>query len=115
MPAEIVTVGFCPQYYSQWEVQGSKGNTYSVVLNGGEGAPYCSCPAFKYSGEYGNQECKHVKAVWAHGCLYNPQWKDAGPNDYADHGIKMISHDTHTISETCPGCGEEMIPVRIAV
>lgn len=114
MSIDIITVGFCPQYYSLWDVTGRSG-VYRVTLNGGEGAPNCSCPAFKFSGGYGNQHCKHIDAVWKHGCLYNPQWKEAGPNDYAQHGIKLVDTDQHTIGEKCPGCKAQMVPVRIAV
>ena len=113
MPAEIVTVEFCPQYYSCWEVEGSKGAKYETTLNGAEQAPYCTCPAFKYSTD---QNCKHIVLLWTHCCLFNPQWKDPGPNDYAEHGIKLLFTDEmHTLTERCPGCDQPMIPVRIAV
>lgn len=119
MSIDIVTVGFCPQYHSTWRVQGSKGHVYEVNLAGAEGAPHCTCPAFQYSGESGNQDCKHVKAVWKHGCLYNPQWRDnvaeECPNDYAEYGIELIATDTYAQLEACPGCGQPMIATKIAV
>ena len=116
MSVEIVTAAFCAQYFANYEVQGSKGNVYTVTLNGGEGAPFCTCPAFKFSGGYGNQDCKHVKLVWDHACLANPQWKDPGPNDLAENGITMISHDDHTIpGDVCVGCGGPTVPVKIAI
>lgn len=117
MPAEIVTVGFCPQYHSRWQVAGSKpGTSYEVDLAGAEGAPHCTCKAFQFSGGYGDQDCKHVRAVWAHACLYNPQWKDAGPNDFASHGIELVDTDTaYQYGEPCPGCGGPMIATKIAV
>ena len=115
MPAEIVTVGFCPQYWSRWEVQGSKGAVYRLTLNGAEHQPHCTCPAFEYAPEDA-KDCKHVRKVWDHGCLYNPQWKDAGPNDYAEHGITLIEVDnSRPWPDPCPGCDQPMIPVRIAV
>ncbi len=117
MSATIETAAFCPQYYATFEVQGSKDNVYTVTLSGGEGPAHCTCPAFKYSGEPGEQDCKHVRKIWAHGCLYNPQWKDAGPNDLEDNGIQIAStDDSHVIEdEPCPGCGEPCVAVRIAV
>jgi hypothetical protein len=115
MPAEIVTVGFCPQYYSRWVVQGSQpGSTYTVVLNGAEQLPDCTCPAFRHA-PWDGKDCKHVRAVWAHGCLYNPQWREPGPNDWADHGISLLATDTATWPEPCEGCGQPMVAVRIAV
>ena len=116
MSIDIVTVGFCPQYYATYDVVGSKDNVYQVTLSGAEGPAHCTCPAFKYSGEFGDQTCKHVSRVWAHGCLYNPQWKPAGPNDLADQGIILTdSDDSRTYGEKCPGCGEEMVAVKIGV
>lgn len=113
MPAEIITVGFCPQYYSQWKVTGSTGTIYDITLNGAEQMPFCNCKAFEFSKD---GDCKHIRSVWEHGCLYNPQWKDPGPNDYKKHGIKlMFTDEMRQYAEKCPGCKEFMIPVRIAV
>jgi hypothetical protein len=113
----IETVGFCPQYYAEWLVTGSRGDIYIVTLDGAEGVPQCSCPAWNFSPhrEY-DRECRHIRAVWEHGCLFNPQWRDPGPNDYAQFGItKGEYHVAQTWGEPCPGCGDTMIPVRIAV
>lgn len=113
MPVEIVTVGFCPQYVSQWRVAGHHNHVYDVVLNGAEAKPACSCLAFQYSTD---GDCKHVRLIWDHGCLYNPQWKDPGPNDVIEYGATLVQTDTYAVlDQPCPGCGEPMIPVRIAV
>jgi hypothetical protein len=113
MSAEIVTVGFCPQYFASFEVTGSTGNSYTVTLNGAEAPAHCTCPSYRYGG---SQDCKHIKAVWDHGCLYNPQWKDAGPNDLGSYGVSVVAYDyPGGRTEPCPGCGEAMVPVRIAV
>jgi hypothetical protein len=90
---------------------------YEVTLNGAEGAPHCTCHAFKYSGGYGEQDCKHVRLVWERGCLFNPQWKDAGPNDLEQHGARLVDMDTRFVihGDPCPGCGQDMIATRIAV
>jgi hypothetical protein len=113
----IETVGFCPQYYCDWKVVGANGQVYEVTLDGAEHVPSCTCPAWKFSAhEVYDRECKHIRAIWDHGCLFNPQWRDAGPNDYAAHGItRGAYHVPQTWGEACPGCGEQMIPVRIAV
>lgn len=106
MPAEITTAGFCPDYYSVFEVPSSDGKkVYRVWLDGLSGG--CDCPGFKY-----RQECKHMKKVWDEACLYNPQWHDAGPGT-----LKPVERGDHCdqVMEPCPGCGEKMVPVRIAV
>ena len=115
MPPQIITVGFCPQYFATFEVAGSKGAVYTVTTHGGEAPSECTCQAFHFSGA--ESTCKHVKMVWDHGCLWNPQWKDAGANDLAKFGIKLIEIDRPNIirDERCPGCGDDMIAVRIAV
>lgn len=114
---DIITVGFCPQYWSTWKVKGSRDAEYVVTLSGGEGPAHCTCPAFKYSGEFGQQDCKHVRKVWEHGCLWNPQWhSDPGPNDYQDHGIEMLSCGYgRGYGAPCPGCGGELQATKIAV
>ena len=72
MSADIVTVGFCPQYYSTFSVKGSGGSVYTVSL-AGTGFAHCDCPAYTYfKGEPSDRTCKHIKAVWEHGCFYNP-------------------------------------------
>lgn len=115
MSLDIVTVGMCPQYTATFEVVGSKDNVYTATLDGPDG-PYCSCPAFKYSGEPGEQNCKHLDRIREHGCLYDPQGVDAGPNDLADVGITITATATgRSYNEPCPGCGEDMIAVRIGV
>jgi len=117
MSADIVTVGFCPQYYSTFSVQGSGGSVYTVSL-AGTGFAHCDCPAYAYfKGEPADRTCKHIKAVWEHGCFYNPQWKDdAGPNDLSEVGASVKDLDTsYTYGEPCPGCGDQMIATKIAV
>lgn len=109
MPVEIVTVGFCPQYGATFRVPGTGGREWTVAL--GPEVGHCTCPAFRYSHD---SSCKHLRLVWEHGCLFNPQWHDAGPNDHADVGIVRVT-PTRTEGVPCPGCGEPMMPVRVAV
>lgn len=49
-----------PKWIKKWDVQGSKGNTYTVSL-GDDGSYGCSCPVWKFRRE----ECKHIKGVKA--------------------------------------------------
>jgi uncharacterized Zn finger protein len=113
---DTITV-LCPQYGSTWEVQGSKGAVYTVQLYADGALASCDCPSYKFlNGDEWDPTCKHITAVWKHGCLFNPQWHDAGPNDYAQHGIRLATlHPQRQHHEPCPGCGADMIAVRIAV
>jgi hypothetical protein len=114
MSVEVRTVGFCPQYWSTWRVPSSKTDvTYLVTLDGAEHMPHCECLSFKYSKD-GN--CKHIRLVWDHGCLWNPQWKDPGPNDYAELDITLVATGENGSGlGPCEGCGHGTVPVRIAV
>lgn len=110
----IETATICPQHCATFEVSGSKGNVYKVSFD--DYGRTCDCPAYKHSkGEVYDKTCKHIKSVEAHGCLYHAQGADPGPNDLAAAGITLVAvYGTH-IEDGCPGCGEPMIPIRIAV
>lgn len=114
----------CPQYFANFQVAGSKmGQTYLVQTNGINGPVFCSCPAYKYSGEYGEQMCKHIKMVYNHGCFYrpgeNPIRRDGGKaNQLEEHGVAKISDRNHNmhgplLGPECLGCGEPMVNVNI--
>ena len=109
----VEVMGFCPQYDAVFIVPGSTGS-YRVSLDI-EG-PHCECRAFKYCKveDESDRTCKHLALVRAHGCLYDPQGRDPGPNDLPDHGVKILLQKGG-YGEPCPGCGEEMLPVRVAV
>lgn len=104
MPAEIVTAGFCADYFAIFEVTGSKGDIYRVELFGMDG--HCSCPAWKY-----RKDCKHMQYVWDHACLWNPQWYSGGADDLQP--VEYLDEDRHF--GECPHCSGPMVPVRIAV
>lgn len=113
---DIITVGFCPQYRASFRVPGSRGDSWEVFFDSHSCQPQCSCPAWTFSArDVFDRRCKHIDLVWAHGCLFNPQGGDPGPNDYAAHGISMRAGSPETIDEACPGCGHLMIPVRVGV
>lgn len=115
MPAQTETAWFCGQYFSLWTVPSSRGDdAYSVTLAGAEGPVHCTCPAWKFAPEDG-KDCKHIRRVWEHGCLANPQWKDPGPNDFAAHGIALKAIEATDGSPPCPGCGGPQVAVKIAV
>ena len=109
----IETTTWCPQHRSRFEVSGSKGNVYTVETD--DDGMTCTCPAFKYSADdVRDKMCKHVRLVRAHGCFHSP-FGDAGPNDLADHGVTLTASFGSTVEQTCPGCDQPMLPVRIAV
>lgn len=116
MPAQIETHTWCPQYWATFEVQGSRGSVYVVQLSGTSNFT-CTCPSYQYfKGPEYDRECKHTKLVWSHACLYNTQWKDAGPNDLEEHGIRIVHYNNDQVpNDPCPGCNENMSPVRVAV
>jgi len=110
----------CPQWYANYEVLSSRPNqqAYFVQLNGEHGPAFCSCPAFRYSGDYGEQKCKHIAMVMNNGCLYlhdrSKFLNKVGPNTLAEAGITKIS-DRNTnrhgpmMGVPCPNCGENMV------
>jgi hypothetical protein len=112
----IEVAGYCPQHNAEFSVPGSGGKTWSVTFD--MDGRRCDCPAFQYykcqAEDESDRTCKHVALVAAHGCLYDPQGGDLGPNDLSDQGIKIVAHDGG-YGEPCPGCGDDMMPVRIAV
>jgi hypothetical protein len=111
MPVEIITAEFCATYWGDYDVPGSKpGTSYRVSLLGSEGPAYCPCKAFQHSPPPA-KDCKHVRYVWRHACLWNPQWHEPGPG-----ALKPLTLSTRTIENSeCPGCGGPTVAVRIAV
>lgn len=113
----------CPHWASNWDVEGSNGNRYLVQFHRGE-PPTCSCPAYKYSGEYGEQHCKHIDKCFKHGCFYHPITGSQGANDWADRDetgaylhddIRLLSTAIDSIQERCTGCGAPGIVIKVAV
>jgi hypothetical protein len=102
----------CPQWYSIFEVPASDpDNTrgYMVITNGPGGMHFCTCPAFRYSGGYGEQRCKHINTVMLGGCFYGPHSGMPGPNDLRENGIRILDSAKNTTTENCPGCGQSMV------
>lgn len=122
-------MGICPMWVSNFEVPSSKfGESYLVQFHNNYPAS-CSCKGYRFSGNYGEQHCKHIDAVIAYGCFYRPDieyFRDvplkrairyqALGDDITDAmakiGIKWLNHDTnHMLAEECPGCGVQEIMV----
>jgi hypothetical protein len=112
----------CPMWASNFQVEGSGENKYDVTINPYDPAS-CTCPAFKYSGEWGMQHCKHINRVETKGCFYHPErsqhpgvktWNEF---DFDNNGIEWLNSGGNVVEpkKPCPGCGNPMIVVRIAV
>ena len=115
----IDVVLICPMWASNFQIQGSDDNTYNVTINPYD-PPSCTCPAFKFSGEWGNQTCKHIKKIQENGCFYHPEHggKDAWNEfNFDNNGITWLNSggSVMTPKKPCPGCGNPMIVVRMAV
>jgi hypothetical protein len=113
---DVVVMGFCPQYRSNFHVTGSKGDTYFVSMDGGDFLPTCSCKAYTFSAKDAcDKTCKHIALVREHGCFYSEQGCDPGPNDLEAHGVTLRGIPHTTLDRKCLGCGQNMIPVKVAV
>ena len=112
----------CPEEASTYIVPGSHGEEYMVKFFVKE-KPVCTCPAYRFSGEYDEQTCKHIKAVREAGCFYNGpstgEWverymQDMGANNLEAAGIKLFSTTKENVTLTlCPGCDKPMIEVYV--
>jgi len=113
----------CPMWASNFQVMSSTGDAkYNVTINPYD-PPNCTCPAFKFSGEYGNQDCKHIQKVKANGCFYhshtNPRDGELSWNEFNfdNNGIEWLNSGGPVMDPKipCPGCGGPMIAVRFGV
>lgn len=106
MSASIEMAEDCASNYGVYEVEGSKGDTYTVALYGSEAGGSCDCPGFKFRGD-----CKHLAEVYEGACLYNPQWHDANPNP----AVRPTAHTYTQFSKDgkCE-CGERTVYVKRA-
>lgn len=115
MSYTIETGEFCASYFAVYTVEGSKGKSYTVVINGAESTPSCTCPAFKYGkGPVYDRSCKHIDYVWKNACMWNCQWNDG--NKKITLKPEQIDYVAGTIPDShCPNCDGPTVPVRIAV
>lgn len=121
MPELTVEVMMCcPMWASNFQIESKKsGNIYNMTVN-----PYdpslCVCPSFKFSGEYGDQDCKHLQLLMANGCFYHPQHGEAkawNEFNFEDNGITWLNSGGNVVEpkQPCPGCGNPMISIRVGV
>lgn len=121
MPELIAeAVAICPMWASNFEVLGSEDKRYLVQFHKIEPA-MCNCPAYQYSGDYGEQHCKHIDRVFANGCFYHPDIEDRSKTwnefNFDDNGVRWLSSGGHRNDPPlpCPGCGSPMVIVKVAV
>jgi hypothetical protein len=110
----------CPMWASVFVVPQTHGpEDYMVKFIPGS-QPVCTCPAYRYSGGYDEQTCKHIRQVRAHGCFYYEPYKQelmsnvdvCGRRDFEDVGIHLFSTTIKNRLEVlCLGCGLPMIGV----
>jgi hypothetical protein len=113
----------CPMWASNFEIASdSDDKSYLVQFHKDEPA-MCQCPAYKFSGDYGDQNCKHIKRIQKLGCFYHSQlqvseykiaWNEF---NFDDNSIKWLSWTRDVINppEPCPGCGMPLIVMRAVV
>jgi|SRR6516162_1512143 len=108
----------CPMWASNFQIIG-KTDVYNMTVN-----PYdpssCTCKSFKFSGEYGDQNCKHLIKLTEVGCFYHPQGDEAKTwNEFKfdEAGITWLNSGGIVADpkQPCPGCGNPMIVIRVAV
>jgi hypothetical protein len=109
MSISIETAEDCASNYGVFEVEGSNGKVYTVTFTGSEGPAFCSCPAYKFSGE--KMDCKHIKQVYEGACFYNPQWNDG--NSHPKYKPEEYSY-TQFSEHACPKCGGPSVYVKRA-
>ena len=114
----------CPMWGSAFIIASSDGDkTYMVKFFVGQ-KPVCTCPAYRYSGHYDDQTCKHIEIVKKYGCFWYtafngplPELNDSlnkkhtmGLNDLDRAKVALFSTTKKGITdEACPGCGQPMI------
>jgi hypothetical protein len=112
----------CPQWASIFIVPQTYGDSDYMVKFIVGSQPVCTCPAYRYSGEYDKQTCKHIRAVREHGCFYfeppNGSFDTGnlcGKRDLEDVGINIHSTTAknNLAEDLCLGCGKPMIEVFV--
>lgn len=110
----------CPMWRSVFIVpsHSDEDKDYMVKFFTGQ-IPVCTCPAYRYSGGYDEQTCKHINTVKKFGCFYYQPYNDekeniltCGHNDL--DSVKVILFSTtekHVTEEKCPGCNNPMVEV----
>lgn len=110
---EFEQVNICCMWAANFTVESDSGTgEYLVQFHRMEPAS-CTCKAYKFSGEYGHQTCKHIKKVLQYGCFaFPPLYKEiATPFEQWDrdsmfaNGVTLMSITEEIAEDKCPGCG----------
>ena len=110
----------CSQWASNFIVPASSNADDYLVKFFTTQKAVCSCRAYRYSGEYDEQTCKHIKQVKENGCFWYETSDDpihnmttAGRDDLDAVSITQFSTTKEGISEddTCPSCGRPLLVV----
>jgi hypothetical protein len=117
---DVDVIGVCPMWASVFEVESDKDSAvhYTVAFHKFEPA-MCTCPAWKYSGPYGKQGCKHIQKLLKYGCFAVPfpphnrfdPWDEA---EFEAQGLRLISTTDLVTQEECPGCTRPLTTVWIS-
>jgi hypothetical protein len=99
----------CPQWYSNFLVPSSTAHRKYLVQFHGQNLPAsCNCPAYQYSGEYGLQNCRHIKIAKMMGCFGVRGSKvrlDMSGVELRESPLQSY----HVTDRPCPCCGEPMV------
>lgn len=106
---------YCPQYFATFGIEGSNGQNWMVKTDGPH-MTFCSCPAYRYSGDWASQTCKHIALVKKQGCFWNSDkpsvvWDEPA---FLKNKIELLSTKNDSVHgpnlrHPCPGCGEPVI------
>jgi hypothetical protein len=77
--------------YKQYEIEGSTGNTYTVVRDRNRWT--CGCKGFRFRGS-----CRHIREAQSRACSWHGQYCEGA-----------------AINGKCPRCGGDVMPVRCGV
>ena len=110
----------CAQWASSFIVQSdSSEDKYFVKFFTNQRA-VCTCPAYRFGGDYDNQTCKHIKRIGQFGCFWMGVSDDetsnmlmTGFNRLEDAGIAIFSTTKENVleDERCPSCEGPMLEV----
>jgi len=117
MPAQVVSLRFCAQWFMTFEApsRSSPGAHHVVRFVRGEGAR-CTCKAFEASSRrrstHDLKECRHVGEVMRRACLWNEQWYAGGDRTLAP--VASSLGQPTVAGDSCPECGGPVCLVRVA-
>jgi len=116
MPAQLQSLRFCAQWFMTFHVKSSSSDTtYVVTFVRGEGG-HCTCKAYEHFRPKSHtdiRECKHIRHVMKHACMWNEQWYNGGDKTLQPvDGTCTMRADP---SQPCARCGGPTVGVTCAV